>query len=67
MRMVRTREWKLIRHYEEADSEDELYHLSADPEETENLYANPPDPAVLAELEADLVRWRRSVADPLAE
>jgi uncharacterized sulfatase len=36
MRMIRTLEWKLVRHFEPA-SEDELYHLAKDPGETRNL------------------------------
>lgn len=67
MRMVRTREWKLVRHYEEEGGEDELYHLAEDPGETRNLYRDPPDPAVAASLEADLARWMREVGDPLAK
>lgn len=36
MRMIRTPEWKLIRHLE-PDGADELYHLASDPGETQNL------------------------------
>jgi len=36
MRMVRTPEWKLVRHFEPGGL-DELYHLAEDPGETRNL------------------------------
>jgi uncharacterized sulfatase len=36
MRMIRTPEWKLVRHFEPG-GKDELYHLSSDPGETCNL------------------------------
>jgi uncharacterized sulfatase len=36
MRMLRTPEWKLVRHFEPG-SQDELYHLADDPGETRNL------------------------------
>jgi len=36
MRMIRTPDWKLIRHFE-SGGKDELYHLAADPGETCNL------------------------------
>ena len=36
MRMVRTPEWKLVRHFEPG-GQDELYHLAEDPGETRDL------------------------------
>ena len=36
MRMIRTPEWKLVRHFE-TGGQDELYHLAEDPGETLNL------------------------------
>ncbi len=36
MRMIRTPEWKLIRHFE-TGGKDELYHLALDPRETRDL------------------------------
>ncbi len=36
MRLVRTPEWKLVRHFE-AGGQDELYHLADDPGETRDL------------------------------
>lgn len=40
MRMIRTHEWKLIRHLE-SDGEDELYDLIKDPGEQRNLAQDP--------------------------
>ncbi len=50
--------WKLVRNAEEAA---ELYDLSADIGESENLSAQ--HPQVVAELEADLQRWEESVGN----
>ncbi len=38
--MIRSREWKLIRHFE-PNVADELYRLSTDPGETRNLIDEP--------------------------
>jgi choline-sulfatase len=40
MRMVRTPDWKLVRHFEPG-GHDELYHLTSDPGETRNLESSP--------------------------
>jgi arylsulfatase A-like enzyme len=40
MRMIRTPEWKLVRHFEPGGA-DELYHLADDPGELHNLAASP--------------------------
>jgi uncharacterized sulfatase len=50
MRMLRTREWKLVRHFEPG-GEDELYHLATDPGELCNL-AGSTDPLHRAQREA---------------
>ncbi len=39
MRMIRTDEWKLIRHYR-VEGKDELYNLKKDSNEANNLYGN---------------------------
>lgn len=65
MRMIRTPEWKLVRHYE-PDGDDELYHLAADPEETENLAGSAAHRDREAELTERLNRWMASIDDPLA-
>jgi arylsulfatase A-like enzyme len=36
MRMIRTPQWKLVRHFEPG-GKDELYHLAKDPGETHDL------------------------------
>jgi uncharacterized sulfatase len=65
MRMVRTPEWKLIRHYE-PDEPDELYHLATDPTERENLSGSAEQAEVRQGLERKLEAWMRSTGDPLA-
>jgi uncharacterized sulfatase len=65
LRMVRTPEWKLIRHFE-ADVPDELYHLADDPDEDRNLAASAEARDAFDDLDARLSRWMRSVGDPLA-
>jgi len=64
MRMIRTPEWKLVRHHQ-ANLLDELYHLKDDPDETENLYARPAHAAVREQLQQRLTAWQRSIDDPL--
>lgn len=65
MRMIRTREWKLVKHYEEVGGADELYDLKNDPAESRNLFSSPPDAGILDRLERDLVAWQKRVGDPL--
>jgi uncharacterized sulfatase len=64
MRMVRTEEWKLVRHHH-ANYLDELYHLSIDPAETRNLYRDPNHRSIRDQLQERLTRWQRSISDPL--
>lgn len=67
MRMIRTNEYKFVRHYR-TDQLDELYDLRADPEEERNLLrgkVTPESEAIRARLEGELVDWQRSIADPL--
>lgn len=65
MRMIRTADWKLIKHYAEAGGEDELYDLRKDPGETTNLFAHPPDAKILSGLEGELHDWQVGIKDPL--
>jgi len=58
MRMIRTREWKLIHHYEPGMGH-ELYDLKNDPGETANLYDKPGVRNVQNELQKKLVLWER--------
>jgi uncharacterized sulfatase len=64
MRLIRTPEWKLIRHFEPGES-DELYHLADDPGEMHNL-ASSAEPKVRFEHEAlaqRIDRWMAEVGD----
>lgn len=64
MRMIRTPEWKLVRHHH-ANSLDELYDLKNDPGETRNLYTAEAQRPVRDQLQARLTAWMRSLHDPL--
>ena len=64
MRMIRTSEWKLVRHYLNP-SLDELYDLKADPAEAANLYHAPSAAMARADLQQRLTAWMRSIDDPL--
>lgn len=64
MRMIRTSDWKLVRHHL-ANQLDELYDLRADPGETQNLYANPTQRDVRERLQQRLTTWQQSIGDPL--
>jgi len=63
MRMMRTAEWKLVRHYKVAD-QDELFDLRHDPGEMQNRFADPSTSAVRHELQAKLDAWMASIDDP---
>jgi len=64
MRMIRTRDWKLVRHYF-ADGADELFNLRTDPGELKNLYGVPVHAKAQAKLQKQLTEWQRSIDDPL--
>lgn len=64
MRMIRTDEWKLVRHYFAAGT-DELYHLRDDPGETHNLFNDPRHARTQAGLQKELLRWQRGIDDPI--
>jgi uncharacterized sulfatase len=64
LRMIRTDEWKLVRHYF-TEGADELYHLRADPGETRNLSGDPRHARTQARLQKKLLRWQRSIEDPI--
>ncbi|CAN5896609.1 sulfatase-like hydrolase/transferase [soil metagenome] len=66
MRMIRTADWKLIRHLE-PDMEDELYHLAEDPGETRNLANDPDHRDPFETLNRQLIEWMKSIDDPLTE
>lgn len=64
LRMIRTEEWKLIRHYR-ATGLDELYHLADDPGEMHNLFDDSRHEKIRAQLQERLTDWQRSINDPL--
>jgi uncharacterized sulfatase len=64
MRMIRTNDWKLVRHHR-ANGLDELYDLKNDPGETRNLYGNAMHRQTRDELQSRLTSWMRSLDDPL--
>ncbi|MFA0739956.1 MAG: hypothetical protein DFNUSKGM_000052 [Candidatus Fervidibacter sacchari] len=65
MRMVRTKRWKLVLHFEEG-GQHELYDLQNDPEEERNLYGDPSVKSVQDELTEMLREWQKKVGDPFA-
>jgi arylsulfatase A-like enzyme len=64
MRMIRTDQWKLVRHHH-ADGLDELYNLVDDPEETRNLYRQANFRDIRDQLQKQLTVWQRSIDDPI--
>ena len=64
MRMVRTADWKLVRHYLTSGM-DELYDLKHDAGETKNLFDEPKAAAAQDDLQKRLTVWMRSIHDPL--
>ncbi|MCE9529620.1 MAG: sulfatase-like hydrolase/transferase [Planctomycetes bacterium] len=63
MRMIRTKDWKLVRHYT-VENQDELFDLANDPGELKNLYSDESKKAVREELQAKLNAWMKSISDP---
>lgn len=66
MRMLRTPEWKLIRHLEPGE-QDELYDLTNDPEETRNLANQTEFAATFKMLNGQLINRMHVINDPLTE
>lgn len=64
MRMVRTPEWKLVRHFEPG-VEDELFHLAEDPGEDHNLAGSDAHRTTFLRLNRRLQLWMASIDDPL--
>lgn len=66
MRMIRTPEWKLIRDFLN-EGRDELYHLTDDPAEANNLIDSdtPEVKAVIKELDAKILDNMKSINDPV--
>lgn len=63
MRMLRTPQWKLIRHLEDG-VEDELYDLANDPGETKNLADDQNFAETRKKLNAQLLDRMQSINDP---
>ncbi len=66
MRSYRTPEWKLVRDFLNPER-DELYHISSDPEENNNMIDDP-GPEVQERIEAlhhNIVEKMREIGDPL--
>jgi uncharacterized sulfatase len=64
MRMIRTPRWKLVRHHF-ANGLDELYDLSSDPGEKNNLYNDKSALEKRRELQKRLTEWQKSIDDPI--
>ncbi|MBS1809931.1 MAG: sulfatase-like hydrolase/transferase [Acidobacteria bacterium] len=64
MRMIRTNEWKLVRHYH-ANELDELYNLQSDPGETKNLYKDEKLREVRDRLQQRIEARMQEIHDPL--
>ncbi|MBX3277715.1 MAG: sulfatase-like hydrolase/transferase [Acidobacteria bacterium] len=64
MRMLRTDEWKLVRHYR-ARELDELYDLKGDPGESRNLYRDARFRDVRERLQQRLDEYMREIDDPI--
>lgn len=67
MRMVRTKQFKFVRHFK-ANFMDELYDLEKDPGETHNLASRNRAKQwqhVLKPLRERLTAWQRSIGDPI--
>jgi choline-sulfatase len=69
MRMIRTSQWKYVKHYHE-NMMDELYDLKNDPGETVNLIGKKKAGKqsiqdVVKELREKLVAWQKSIDDPV--
>lgn len=62
VRMIRNREWKYIHRYPYGTHE--LYHLTDDPGETENLFGLPEYEAKVLGLKKQMETWFLKYADP---
>lgn len=62
VRMIRTREWKYVHRYPHGPHE--LYDLTADPDEDDNLAADPAHDTVRNDLAGRLDEWFAKYVDP---
>ena len=63
-RLIRTQEWKYSYH---SRGDSQLFHLAADPGETENLIREPSARGTKQHMHAELIRWMRETNDPQVE
>ena len=63
MRMIRTPEWKLVKHFEPG-GHDELYDLKADPGESKNLAGSRESAETEVNLATKLQAWMSWINDP---
>src|SRR5439155_7615776 len=64
MRMIRTPQWKLVRHHF-TNGLDELYNVQDDPDEKKNLFRDPASQDMRKELQQKLTAWQQSFDDPI--
>ncbi len=64
LRMIRTPDWKLIRHHM-TNGHNELYDLKNDPGETRNRYYDKRARDVRDGLQQRLTAWQESIGDPI--
>jgi len=62
IKMARTKEWKLV-HYNKA-RHGELYHLTEDPHELDNLYDDPKYAGAKSDMKGVLLDWLANSQDP---
>ena len=62
VRMIRDREWKLVLRYPYGPNE--LYHISADPDETENLFGDPSQEERIVAMRRQMEEWFLRYSDP---
>jgi arylsulfatase A-like enzyme len=55
VRMIRTRDWKYV--YRHGEAPDELFHLSNDPDEREDLAGEPAHESRVRELRGAMEEW----------
>jgi uncharacterized sulfatase len=66
MRMVRTNDWKLVRHYV-SNAQNELYDLKNDPGEKKNLFYDKSAFDARGKLQEQLNAWEKSINDPILQ
>jgi len=64
MRMIRTPQWKLVRHHM-TNGDNQLFDLTSDPLEKRNRYYDKKVQDVRDELQQRLTKWQESIDDPI--